>query len=289
MTSVESFHLCRVQTEDGLLLDGAASIPTGASEGFVLVHGTGSHFAAPGILETFAQQAVASGRAAVRINTRGHDGIASTPGQRGPGGATYETVSDCVLDLAAWINFLKQAGVSRIVLVGHSMGGVKSIYSQSQNPDASVAGIVCLSPPRFCHEHWMEHPGADGFRQAPREANSLVETGKGDELIHCRQPLSMLMTARGFVEKYGPEDHYDIIRLLPAVSAPVLILVGSRTLTASPAFDSLPEAIERLTESGRAVTCHVVDGADMSYRQAPKTPFQLYSDWLHELASFTRP
>src|SRR5262245_5486392 len=76
-------ELIHVQTSDGLRLAGALHVPkreaTLPVDAFLLIHGTGSNFYAPGILETFAGQAVDAGCAVLRINTRGHDGIASIP------------------------------------------------------------------------------------------------------------------------------------------------------------------------------------------------------------------
>ncbi|HTI52143.1 MAG TPA: hypothetical protein VL475_14370, partial [Planctomycetaceae bacterium] len=110
-------ELVRVTTSDGLSLDGALVSPecsgTLPVDAFLLVHGTGSNFYAPGVLETFAQHAVKAGAAVLRVNTRGHDGISSIPG-RGrsvKGGAAFEKIGDCVHDLHAWIDLLAARGL----------------------------------------------------------------------------------------------------------------------------------------------------------------------------------
>ena len=74
-----SLELVRVVTNDEIYLDGALLLPDeGVTaelpvDAFLLVHGTGSNFYAPGVLETFARQAAEAGAPALRINTRGHD------------------------------------------------------------------------------------------------------------------------------------------------------------------------------------------------------------------------
>ena len=81
-------ELCRVTTQDGLLLDGALRTPDQASDrlpidAVLLVHGTGSNFTTPGVLETLAQQAVDAGLTSLRVNTRGHDLMARIPRAEG--------------------------------------------------------------------------------------------------------------------------------------------------------------------------------------------------------------
>src|SRR5260221_8672647 len=114
--SLASFEMVRVETPDQLFLDGALYRPRQsgnlAVDAFLLLHGTGSNFYAPGVLETFTGQALAEGTAVLRVNTRGHDGICSIPARSGSvkGGATYERVSDCSLDVGAWVNWLERPG-----------------------------------------------------------------------------------------------------------------------------------------------------------------------------------
>ena len=56
-------ELIRVTTNDELYLDGALLLPESEVssslpvDAFLLIHGTGSNFYAPGVLETFARQA----------------------------------------------------------------------------------------------------------------------------------------------------------------------------------------------------------------------------------------
>lgn len=276
--------LCRVTTADGFYLDGSfgGADASETSTAFLLVHGTLSNFYAPGPLEHFAALADQAGFASVRINTRGHDGMCSLsgPGGSSRGGATNETVSDCSLDISAWVEFLVDRGYSRVVLVGHSMGGVKSVYSQVFAPHPEVVGIVCLSPPRFCHEQWSIHPDADPFRESFDRAIELVCNGQSDELMACRQPLPFVITASAFVEKYGPDDRYDVVSLLPEVQCPVLVTIGSLSVEASPAFDSLPDAILDLIDQEYDVALQVIDGEGMNYESDPGGPFELVRDWL---------
>lgn len=282
-------ELCRVTTPDGLLLDGALHRPSATTElpvdVFLLVHGTGSNFYAPGVLETFAEQSERAGVAAVRINTRGHDGMARIPGtQRSvAGGASYEIISECRLDIQAWIDELANRGFSRIGVVGHSMGGVKSIYALAHDAHPAVRCCIGISPPRFCHANFMHHPQADGFRADFQHAQQLVADGRGDELMTVKQPLPMLLTAEGFIAKYGPHDEYDYLHYLPKLTCPTLILIGTESVRTSPAFDGLPEELERLAVQHQHLELELIEGADTNYSACLEVPFERARQWLSEL------
>lgn len=280
------FELAQVLTADQCVLHGAVSSADDVSRlAFVLIHGTGSNFYAPGVLERFAVRAAESGATACRINTRGHDGVASIPTTKKSlqGGATYEVVGDCVHDVAAWCDWLIALGHQRIVLVGHSMGGVKAIYSQAHAPHSAVAGIVAISPPRFCHEHWMAHPQADAFRAHWQRAHQFIATGQPDGFLECTQPTPFLATAAGFVEKYGPEDRYDYLPLLTQLRVPTLVIVGGETLNSSPAFDGLPTWMNAVQPSVPQLCFEVIPEANMNYSKQPDAPWDAAQRWLSDL------
>jgi alpha-beta hydrolase superfamily lysophospholipase len=280
-------ELCRVTTHDGLLLDGALRIPDDRTSQLpvdvcLLIHGTGSNFTAPGLLEIFANQALEAGVPSLRVNTRGHDLMARVPTERGSvlGGAAYENIADCRHDIAAWTAFLVERGYRRIALVGHSMGGVKAVYTLSRNPLEHVACLLAVSPPRFNHALFQRHKLAGQFREDYRRADALVGRGEGEVLLQVRQPLQFVMPASGFVAKYGPHDEYDIVRLLPRVRIPTLVLIGSESAKSSAAFDGLEEELQRIAAQASFLTVKVVEGADITYAAHPGAPFEHLVDWL---------
>ena len=286
-------ELCRVRTGDGLILEGlleessensSCELPVSA---FLLVHGTGSQFYASGVLETFARQAMESGASVLRINTRGHDLVTRIPGPKPSvwGGAAYETISDCRWDLSAWIGFLAGRGHDRIALAGHSMGAVKSIYAQARDSHQAVRCVVGISPPRFCHERLMSHPLAGPFREDFERARELVAQGQGDQLVSVRQPLPLLLTAEGFLAKYGPHDEYDFLKSLPVLGVPALILIGSESARTSPAFAGVPEDVMELIANNpdRALSFELIEGADTIYSTCLEEPYRRTKRWLRSL------
>jgi alpha-beta hydrolase superfamily lysophospholipase len=284
-------ELVHVETPDGLRLDGALQLPSCAAtmpvDAFLLVHGTGSNFYAPGVLETFARLGVESGCAVLRINTRGHDGMASIYGKSrsARGGATYETIADCRHDLVAWIVFLADRGYRRIVLVGHSMGGVKAFFAQAHDPHPSVVAIIGVSPPRFCHERLAAGTRGERFRAEFARMQESMTQGQGEALVPVTQPLPFVATPAGYLEKYGPDNRYDFVRFLPQVACPVLILIGSESAAHSSAFDGLPETLQALGPTCPHVELQVVAGANINYANDPQAPFERVAAWLTRMKS----
>ena len=282
-----SFDLIRTKTADGVLLDGSLQSSevvdaSSRSTVWLLVHGTGSNFYSGGVLQSFAEQLVHNGHSVARINTRGHDIISSLPGSRSAlsGGAAFESIADCVHDLRAWVDELVRRDFSRVVLVGHSMGGVKAIFSQAHDPHPHVVAVVGVSPPRFCHAEWQSSPQATPFREHFCRATELVASGQGDELIRVEQPLPLWLTAAGFLAKYGPHDDYDFVPLLSRLTCPTLLIVGTASVESSPAFASVPEAVQQLQGAQPHLELRLVPGANTGYSGHLDAPGRLALDWL---------
>ena len=279
-------ELIRANTADGVLLDGSLQRPAGVDSksqntAWLLIHGTGSNFYSSGVLHAFAEQHVQGGCSVARINTRGHDIISALPGGRLPlsGGAAFESIADCVHDLRAWVDELVRRDYQQVVLVGHSMGGVKAIYSQAHDPHPKVVAVVGVSPPRFCHAEWQSSPQATPFRDHFRHATDLVESGRGGELMLVQQPLPLWLTAAGFLAKYGPHDDYDFVPLLPLLTCPTLLIVGTASVESSPAFESVPDAVRQLQTSHRHLHLQLVPGANTGYSRHLDAPARLASEW----------
>lgn len=272
-------ELIRVKTADGVLLDGllqraVAADSSSRNTAWLLVHGTGSNFYSGGVLQVFAEQLARAKHSVVRINTRGHDIISTLSG-----GAAFESIADCVHDLRAWVDELIHRDFSRVVLVGHSMGGVKAIFAQAHDPHPDVAAIVGVSPPRFCHAEWQSSPKAQAFRDHFQRATELVASGRGDELMLVQQPLPLWLTAAGFLAKYGPHDHFDFVPLLPRLNRPTLLIVGTDSVASSPAFESIPAAVQELRPSSLHLDLQLVAGANTGYSGHLDAPGQLALDW----------
>jgi pimeloyl-ACP methyl ester carboxylesterase len=269
--------LVQVTTTDGVRLHGALELPpvekaaTGTGNTVVDVwlclHGTGSNFYAASTLGGLAPKLLATGAAVLRGNTRGHDIISTGPSTAGQAllGSAFERVDESPLDVRAWVELLGDRGFGRIGLLGHSMGAIKAILAVAADDPPAVVALAALSPPRLSYAAFCESPAAEEFLKTYAAAESLLHEGRGDELMLVRLPLPTYISAAGYLDRYGPQEKYNVLRYLGRVSCPTLVTYGSSEVQANVAFRGMPEAVEAQATPANRMRVAVIAGADHIY------------------------
>ena len=298
-------ELVQVSTTDGVRLDGALETPTlldatsaapAVADAWLLLHGTGSNFYSGALLANLAPRLAALGATVLRVNTRGHDQVSAAYTPRGHRwiGAAFERVADAPLDIAAWINLLVQLGHQRVGILGHSLGAVKAIYALA-NLEATnatslrhVTALAAVSPPRLSHSHYAQSARAGDFLPVFDQAAALVGSGQGETLLQVNFPLRYIVSAAAYVDRYGPDEHYNILKLVVHLPCPTLVTYGSQELQSEVAFAGMPEAIQRVRRDnpspGKApLQVAIVAGADHLYTATHDALFASFERWLRKL------
>ena len=227
-----NIELERVQTEDGILLHGALRRPTSGeapqigSDVVIMHHGVGGNFYNPHFFDAMGDRLLAAGCAVLRVNNRGHDLAYNSPSGRL--GAAFESVDDCRKDWQAWIDHAASLGFQRIALWGHSLGAVKTIYFLANGGDPRVSWAIATSPPQFSYSDYVSRPDGHLFTAYFDEAKRLVAAGQPDAVFPVTIPTTVLLAAKTYLDKYGPEERFDIIKHLPNVRVPMLVTIGTR-------------------------------------------------------------
>jgi hypothetical protein len=108
----------------------------------------------------------------------------------------------------------------------------------------------------------------------------MVAQGRGDELFTGKFPFPLLITASGYVDKYGPAERYDILKYAADVPCPALFTYGSKELRlGGVAFDGLPEALMELPGAERR-SVEVIEGADHVYSGVSDELANVVCRWL---------
>jgi dienelactone hydrolase len=264
-------EMVRTTTEDGLRLDGMLQSPTSAAnstslDAVLCVHGTGGNFYSSGLFDVVAARLLKQGIAVLRVNTRGHDAVSTASTRQGGKrqGAAFERFDDCRFDLAAWTDFLRNQGYSRIGWAGHSSGAVKCVYAASLAPELPPRILFAISPPRLSHS-WFKSSSMGGiFMTAYQRADEAMREGRGESLMEIRFPLPMLISAAGYIDKYGPLEKYNFLTRIANLPCPAQFVFGSQEVANNVAFLELPEAV-RDAAADRPIETTVVDGADHFY------------------------
>ena len=84
-----------------------------------------------------------------------------------------------------------------------------------------------------------------------------MAAGHGETLMEIRTPLPFLVSAASFIDKYGPEEKYNILNEIGRLSLPTLFVYGEVEL-AEVAFRGLPEAISAVAPPGAAEKISVI-------------------------------
>lgn len=281
--------LVRVTTQDGLRLDGALRAPPGeaprklALDAVLFLHGVGSNFYTSGTLDGIAARLHQLGLTLLPVNTRGHDNIyaASANFGRRLQGAAYEVVDECRFDVRAWVKFLTAQGLSRILLMGHSLGAIKAVYSQVHEPLPEIAGVVALSPPRLSHQAFLQSRESAVYFASLSAAEQLVAEGRGEELFLAKFPFPLIITASGYIDKYGPGERYNITRFADQVKQPLLFTYGSKEVAdGGGPFAGVPEALAKLSVPAGRLEVAVISGGDHFYTGVYDGLAEELEDWL---------
>jgi pimeloyl-ACP methyl ester carboxylesterase len=283
--------LVNTTTRDGFRLDGAYQAPAvGAQpevpvDAFCLVHGTGGNFYGSTLFDHVADRLLALGCGVLRVNTRGHDGISTAATARGGRrlGAAYEVVDDSRHDVAAWVAWLRQHAGPRIGLVGHSLGAVKCLYALGQESQLKPGCVVALSPPRLSYSWFCSSPQGPDFLKTFSQAEEAVAAGRPGALLDVQLPLPFVITAAGYVEKYGPEERYNYLNFIGSTPCPTLATFGSVEVENNVAFRGAPEALREVAVRHPRVTVEVVAGGDHFYTEVRDEVAERVEGWLRSV------
>jgi dienelactone hydrolase len=193
------------------------------------------------------------------------------PSPKGPLGASYEVVDECRHDWRAWIDFAAEQGYGRIGLWGQSLGAVKTIHYLAHEQDERVVAAVTSSPPRLSLEETQASEQGPALRREVERAQRLIDEGRGSDMLHPEMPPGFRLTsARTFLDKWGPGERNNVLRLLPEVRVPVLVTVGGlegQTPQSSDwlQFGNFASQLEALAAVEPNVAFRLIEGANHAY------------------------
>jgi pimeloyl-ACP methyl ester carboxylesterase len=268
-------EICAFKTVDNERLHGALLTPPEAQSdlALVFVHGVAMNFYLPPLF-VFGQELSRRGFHSFVINTRGHDWISRAGNLTKFGGSAYENLEDCLADLDGALEFLKQRGYRRFVLIGHSLGAIKSIIYQGTRRRDDVVGIVsCSAPKQFYSERIARQPQ---FRQLIEQAEAMVAEGRGEDLMSISVGATPgIFSARSHLNKYGKDDRNDCRPHAKLIGCPLLAIVGS----AEPPFFH-EYAQEIVDATGNSSTYRRVDGASHFYHRHTAEIVEIIDQWV---------
>ena len=181
------------------------------------------------------------------------------------------------------MDFAQDAGYQNIGIWGHSLGATKSIYYMGVQGAARVKCVVAGSPPRFSYETFSVIQEGPEFLNSASQAQSYIEAGQPGTLLETLYPVPLLITAKVFMDKYGPQARYNILEHIPNVRVPLLVMIGTEEAQTMTAFKGLPPEVEKLAGELEHLTYESIPGADHAYTHQRDYVWGVVSRWLEKV------
>ena len=272
-------QLLTFKTSDNERLQGLLFTPPEEKSdlALIMVHGVAMNFYLPPL--PIIGQALAEGRHhCFVINTRGHDWIARAGNLTKFGGAAYETFEECLLDLDGAIDCIARTGYRRFVLVGHSLGCVKSLMYQGTRQRADIVGVISCSCPKQFYSARAEEQAE--FVELMAQAEHMIAQGKGEEFLWAQTSGALgIFTARTYENKYGRHEKNDVRPHAARLRCPHLALAGG----AEHRF--FPEYARALAEAGgNSASYHIVPESNHFYTNHEPEVVEIINRWLQQFA-----
>lgn len=173
---------------------------------------------------------------------------------------------DAVDEIGAWMNWLKQQGTERVVLLGHSRGGAQTALYAVERDDERVKAVVLMAPATADNTHPAIYQKRYQKQLMPllQRARKQVDAGKGSAVIEHVGLLSCgdtTATASTFVSYYGQDPRLDTPHLIPKLKKPTLIVVAGN----DEEVVGLDKKVAPLSDGAR-IQMKVIEGADHTFR-----------------------
>lgn len=170
--------------------------------------------------------------------------------------------SDAIAEVGVWMDWLKQQGVKKVSVMGHSRGGNQIAWYVSEKDSDAINKVILLAPATGEQQSGKEYQEKYGksLDSVLKNAKELVKAGKGKQMmkdtdfIYCEKSQ---VTAEAFVDYYDVKPKFDTPTVLKSIKKPTLVIVGSEDTV----VPELPKRLETI-KNQKNVTITTIDGGD---------------------------
>ncbi|MGC3970247.1 MAG: hypothetical protein QM775_23830 [Pirellulales bacterium] len=155
--------------------------------------------------------------------------------------------------------------------------------AQAGEPLKNVVGLVAVSPPRLSYSHFAASVRGPGFLEEVATAERHVAEGRPRELLSIRFPLPYVITAESYLDKYGPAERYNLLRMIDRLPLPTLFTFGSQEVLQGIAFREFPDELQKLdVGNGAPFKTAVIGGGDHHYTGVQGVLLDTIERWLRK-------
>ena len=148
-------------------------------------------------------------------------------------GAAYEKFEDCLYDIGAWIDYLKNLNYNEVTVVAHSMGCNKIVYYLNNYNSSIIKKLILLAPQDNINYNELEcHKGL------LEEAKNNIKSGFHDKLLSKKFLGFCLMSSETYYNEITNQTINNIpyktsngnFSLLNNINIPIHIIIGSEDI-----------------------------------------------------------
>lgn len=131
------------------------------------------------------------------------------------------TYNDAVSEIGAWVKWLKDQGVKKITLLGHSKGGAQTALYAAEHDSKVIESLILIAPAMVSKDR------SEKVLSQIKEAKRLdaKETLKEVPIMHCQNTTA---TVESFLSYNAFSPKHDTPTLLPKIKKPTLVLIGGQ-------------------------------------------------------------
>lgn len=209
--------------------------------------------------------------------------------QRAKSGTAYENITECYYDIKTVINFCIEKGYTDIILQGHSLGTIKTIYAYNQFKQNNelinyIKGVILLSLPDI--PELVKYHLNEKYEAVLKYAIKMKEEGREEELmpddvflcpISVRNFLYYLDKNNGINFAQLSNQNYDF-KEINNITEKLLILYGNNNELILQDAKQLVEFLEEKINKNAIID--YIDGANHSYNGKEEELAKKISDFL---------
>lgn len=286
----------RIYTSDGLELHGLLYEPDQSTKSVLVhVHGMGGNFYENKFLDFVAKKLTDDGFGFCVFNNRGCEFLKDTyrivdgkEPEMVRVGTTYEKFEESLLDIKAFIDFVKERGFSNIHLSGHSLGCPKAAYYMAEKNDERIKSLLLLSPSDMLG---LVRSNKEQFEKEITEAKKLVAENKGDtilsEWVWGEYPVSAGTYLSLFDDNakdaiFNFHDPEDKLETLGKITVPTYAVMGTKDDALVVSIEETFSRLETALTSSPKKRTEVLGDANHDYRGHEQEIANAVAGWLSE-------
>lgn len=178
-------EILTTNTQDGIILHGQLFEYLEKENIIIHIHGMSGDLYLDSFYPAMEKNYPANGWSFLATENRGTHSVTqfnTTDGRCINIGNAYEKFEDCIYDIQAWIDKVKELGYKRIWLQAHSLGTSKVAYYITNTLNNGVEGLIWLSPSDMLGLV-KDSEGSKDHAICFKQAKEFVANGKGERLL----------------------------------------------------------------------------------------------------------